>query len=68
MDLVKLKAVKDWPQPKTVKDIQKFLRFCNFYRHFVQNYSKLARPLFDLTRKGEPFLWTDHHECAFMDL
>jgi hypothetical protein len=32
MDPVKLKAVKDWPQSKTIKDIQKFLRFCNFYR------------------------------------
>jgi hypothetical protein len=32
MDPIKLKAVKDWPQPKTVKDIQKFLSFCNFYR------------------------------------
>jgi hypothetical protein len=35
MDPVKLKAVKDWPWPKTVKDIQKFLRFYNFYRWFV---------------------------------
>jgi hypothetical protein len=42
MDLVKLNAIKDWPRPKTVKDIQKFLGFCNFYRQFVQNYSKLA--------------------------
>src|SRR5437879_4378483 len=32
MDPIKLKAVHDWPQPKTVKDIQKFLGFCNFYR------------------------------------
>jgi hypothetical protein len=56
MDPIKLKAVKDWPWPKTVKDIQKFLRFCNFYRWFVQDYSKLTWPLFDLTRKGEPFI------------
>src|SRR5205807_9242097 len=56
MDLIKLKAVKDWPRPKTIKDIQKFLRFCNFYRRFVKDYSELARPLFDLTRKGEPFI------------
>jgi hypothetical protein len=68
MDLVKLKAVKDWPRPKTIKDIQKFLGFCNFYRHFVQNYSELAQPLFDLTRKGEPFIWTNHHEHAFTGL
>jgi hypothetical protein len=68
MDLVKLKAVKDWPQPKTVKDIQKFLGFCNFYRWFVQDYSELARPLFNLTRKGEPFIWMNRHEHAFTGL
>jgi hypothetical protein len=56
IDLIKLKAIKDWPWPKTIKDIQKFLRFCNFYRHFVQNYSELAQPLFNLIRKGKPFI------------
>jgi hypothetical protein len=59
MDPIKLKAVRDWPRPKTVKDIQKFLGFCNFYRRFIKDYSELARPLFDLTRKGEPFIWTE---------
>jgi len=42
MDPVKLKAVQDWPKPKKVKDIQQFLGFCNFYCHFVQDYSTLA--------------------------
>jgi len=42
MDPMKLKAVQDWPKPKKVKDIQQFLGFCNFYRHFVQDYSTLA--------------------------
>jgi hypothetical protein len=68
MDPVKLTAVKNWPTPKTVKDIQKFLGFCNFYRHFVKAYSELARPLFDLTKKGEPFIWTDHHDQSFTGL
>ena len=54
MDPVKLKAIKDWPQPKTIKDIQKFLGFCNFYCRFVQDYSALAQPLFDLTKKTKP--------------
>ena len=58
MDPVKLTAVKQWPQPKTVKDIQKFLGFCNFYCRFVKAYSELAYPLFNLTKKGTPFLWT----------
>jgi len=51
MDPVKLQAVKDWPHPKSVKDIQKFLGFCNFYQCFVCIYSTLAHPFFDLTKK-----------------
>ena len=51
MDPIKLKAVTNWPTPKTMKDVQKFLRFCNFYRQFVKNYSTLAQPLFNLTKK-----------------
>ena len=42
MDLVKLKAIQDWPLPRMVKDVQKFLRFCNFYRRFVKDYSHIA--------------------------
>ena len=38
IDPVKLTAVKQWPRPKTVKDIQKFLGFCNFYCRFVKAY------------------------------
>jgi len=56
MDPVKINAVADWPTPTKVKDIQGFLGFCNFYRRFVQNYSTLARPLSDLTKKDTPFL------------
>jgi len=51
MDPVKLQVVKDWPRPKSVKDIQKFLGFCNFYQCFVHAYSTLACSLFDLTKK-----------------
>jgi len=42
MDPVKLQAVKDWPRPKSIKDIQKFLDFCNFYRCFVYTYPTIA--------------------------
>jgi hypothetical protein len=54
MDPVKLKAIQDWPLPRTVKDTQKFLGFCNFYRQFVKDYSHIARPLFNLTKKETP--------------
>jgi len=42
MDPVKLNAVTNWPTLKTMKEVQKFLGFCNFYHHFVKNYSTLA--------------------------
>ena len=68
MDPVKLKAIQDWPLPKTIKDIQKFLRFCNFYHHFVKDYSTLVRPLFNLTKKNEPWSWTSDCNNVFMAL
>ena len=68
MDPVKLAAVKQWPWPKMVKDIQKFLGFCNFYHRFVKAYSELACPLFDLTKKGTPFLWMEQYDQAFIGL
>jgi len=55
MDPVKLTAVTNWPTLKSMKEVQKFLGFCNFYRCFVKNYSGLAWPLFNLTKKDVPF-------------
>jgi hypothetical protein len=68
MDPIKLKAIQDWPLPQMVKDIQKFLRFCNFYRRFVKDYSHIARPLFNLTKKETPWNWTTECNTAFETL
>jgi len=68
MDPIKLNAVSNWPTPKTMKDVQKFLGFCNFYRRFVKNYSALAQPLFNLTKKNIPFHWGAEEEQAFRAL
>jgi len=68
MDLVKLQAIKDWLHPKSVKDIQKFLGFCNFYQHFIRAYSTLAHPLFDLTKKTTTWTWTPACEAMFTGL
>jgi len=68
MDPVKLTAVSNWPTPKTMKEVQKWLGFCNFYCRFVKNYSTLARPLFNLTKKDVPFHWDHAEEQAFCDL
>ena len=58
----KVESVKNWETPENVKDIQSFLGFANFYRRFIEGYSKLTRPMTDLTKKSEKFVWTD--ECC----
>ncbi len=45
MDQRKVEAVKNWPQPTTIKEMQRFLGFANFYRRFIAHYSQLAAPL-----------------------
>ena len=51
----KIKAVKEQKIPMKVKDIESFLRFVNFYRRFIQNFSYMAKPLNELKEKKE---WT----------
>ena len=40
-----IEAVKDWPEPQLVRDIQVFLGFTNFYRSFIKNFSKITASL-----------------------
>jgi hypothetical protein len=68
MDDSKVKVIQDWPVPRKVKDIQSFLGFANFYRRFIQDYSKITIPLTRLTRKGVTWSWTDSCQQAFDDL
>ena len=45
MEDERIEAVKSWPEPKSVRDIQVFIGFANFYRRFIQGFSKIAAPL-----------------------
>ena len=51
MEEGKVKGVLNWPVPKTVRDIKKFLGLANYYRQFIKNFATLAKPLNVLTRK-----------------
>lgn len=64
----KVQAVRDWPQPRHVKDLQSFLGLAGFYRRFVEHYSNLALPLTELTRKDAPFVWGTRQQAAFDSL
>ena len=65
MDPVKLGGIRDWPTPTTVKQVQFFLGFGNFYRKFISHYSDLAQPLNNLTKKDKKFEWTTKCQEAF---
>lgn len=45
MDQAKVQAITDWPEPTTIKELQHFLGFANFYRRFMRNYSTTVSPL-----------------------
>lgn len=64
----KLQRVREWQTPKTVKELQSFLGFCNFYRKFVPMFSSVAAPLYQLTRKKMEWLWSSQHQLSFEKL
>ena len=69
-ELVKVKAVLEYPRPVTKKDVQSFLGLCGYYRRFVPNFSQVAACLTELTRKKAPIVvaWTTDCEHAFLEL
>jgi RNase H-like domain found in reverse transcriptase len=68
MDPAKLKGILDWPAPKTVKEVQSFLGFGNFYCCFVKGFSHLAHPLNDLLKKDKKFVWSEECQESFNQL
>lgn len=67
MDPQKIEAIMQWPAPKTIKAVRGFLGLTGYYRRFVWNYGKIARPLTDLLKKGN-FKWNEASEKAFHQL
>ena len=68
MDPAKVQAVKEWPEPKNLKEVRGFIGFANFYRRFIEGFSKVCRPLHDLTKKDTPFVWGEDQQKAFQGL
>ena len=52
MDPVKLTTIQEWKPPSSVKGVRSFIGFCNFYWKFIPDFSTIAQPLHDLTKKG----------------
>jgi len=68
MSDAKVKTIQEWPEPKKIKDIQSFLGFANFYRHFIFNYSDIVILLTRLTRKDIPWNFDENCRRAFNTL
>ncbi len=69
MDDKKVQAVLDWPQPQTVKELQRFLGFANFYRRFIRNFSSIASPLTAMTKRNTSRLvWSSEALRSFQEL
>ena len=68
VDLEKTQIIYNWKVPDTIQGIQSFLGFYNFYQRFIKNYSHMACPLNQLTRKEVPFIWDENCQEAFKEL
>lgn len=65
----KTQAIREWAAPRSVKDVQRFLGFANFYRKFIRGFSSVAAPISSLTKRSEgPFSWTEGADRAFKTL
>ena len=68
VDPAKVEAVMDWKPPTNVFEIRSFLGLAGYYRRFVENFSRIAAPMTELTRKGVKFVWSERCERAFQEL
>jgi hypothetical protein len=65
VDPAKIEAVKRWEAPKTPTEVRSFLGLAGYYRRFIENFSKIALPLTQLTQKTREFVWGEPQEQAF---
>ncbi|GJZ14972.1 putative reverse transcriptase domain-containing protein [Tanacetum coccineum] len=68
VDHSKIEAVKNWEAPRTPFEVRSFLGLAGYYRRFIENFSKIAKPLTVLTQKSKTYDWGEEQENAFQTL
>ena len=64
----KVASVKGYPVPKTTKQVKLFLGMCSFFRRFIEGFSRIASPLYELTKQDVKFKWSETCNIAFETL
>ena len=62
-----MSAILDWPQPQSLKDVQKFLGLANYYRKFIKEFARIVQPISDLLRR-KTFIWSSEQEKSFTNI
>nr|GEW24102.1 putative reverse transcriptase domain-containing protein [Tanacetum cinerariifolium] len=65
VDPTKIESIKDWASPKTAMEICQFLGLAGYYRRFIEGFSKISKPMTNLTQKKVRFDWGDKQEETF---
>jgi hypothetical protein len=68
MDPSKIEAVTEWERPQNVSDIRSFLGLAGYYHRFIENFSKIAKPMTEPLHKNTPFVWNKACEQSFQEL
>ena len=68
VDDQKIKAILEWEKPKTTKGLRSFLGLASYYRKFVRDFAKIAKPLSDLLKKSVLEIWDEHCYRTFGEL
>lgn len=64
-DMQNVEKIVNWPCPKNLTEVRQFLGMASFYRKFIKDFSIKAKPLTNLTKKNEPFYWSQDCQTAF---
>ena len=68
VDPTKVVTVTNWEAPTSVGEIRSFLGLVGYYHRFIENFSKIAKPMTELLKKDTKFKWTKECEASFQKL